>query len=343
MNGYEYWQAALGGQKPRFSDQHPQPGYYKVRGPQGVAVVGIWEAVDEETGEVAIVAHVGPGEESPETALSIWLQACRQPITYEAYEAAMNNGGFLPEEAPQEPGAAPPPPVGHNKPPEETGDPFTVFSERLSELNAQAAALLARQGEIADSVTAEKVATVMEAINKLKRDADEARKAEKRPHDDAAKAVQGKWLPLIDKAGLAAGALNGKITAYLKAEEKRVREEARRKAEEAAAEAARRAEEARRAAAEEPEAQASLPEPEPPPPEAFYVPPESVKIGGTVTGRRTALTTKKTAKIVDYDKLVEAVKSRDEVRELMQTLADRAARAGNPLPGTEIEETRTAR
>jgi hypothetical protein len=89
---------------------------------------------------------------------------------------------------------------------------------------------------------ADAVGKIVSEVKKLKRDADAARAEEKRPHDDAAKAVQAKWKPLLDRADTIITAAQKPLTAYLnklaekQAEAERIaREEADRKAQEAIA------------------------------------------------------------------------------------------------------------
>ena len=64
-------------------------------------------------------------------------------------------------------------------------------------------------------------------------DADAARAEEKRPHDEAAKAVQSKWKPLLDKADRAVTAAQKPLTDYLLRLERERQAEAQRLAEEA--------------------------------------------------------------------------------------------------------------
>jgi hypothetical protein len=69
--------------------------------------------------------------------------------------------------------------------------------------------------------------------------------------------------------------------------------------------------------------------------------PESKPTAGR-TGSKVYLRPVKTAKFTNYAKFVEAVRDTDEVRRFMQQIADRAARAGAPLPGMKIVETEKA-
>ena len=58
--------------------------------------------------------------------------------------------------------------------------------------------------------------------------------------------------------------------------------------------------------------------------------------GAGRTGAKVALRTFASAKVTDYDSLLSALRDRTEVKELVQKLADRAARGGDELPGMKI-------
>ena len=130
--------------------------------------------------------------------------------------------------------------IGHNRP----SDPFTLYSESIEDLFDQAKQFL--DGEpIETEAQAEDVSRLLSMVRKTSNDADEARKAEKRPHDEAAKAVQLRWKPLLDKLDLAASTAKNALAPFLQAQE-----DAQRAAAEAARqEAQRQAEAAARCAA----------------------------------------------------------------------------------------------
>lgn len=86
---------------------------------------------------------------------------------------------------------------------------------------------------------------IMDDFRKAAKDADKARAAEKKPHDDAAKAVQVKWKPIIDKADRGVTACKEALTPYRTAKQ-RAKDEAARKAREEAEAAQRAAQEALR-------------------------------------------------------------------------------------------------
>lgn len=108
-------------------------------------------------------------------------------------------------------------------------EPAVLFAEEVDDLLLEARNFL--DGEpITNEQQAEAVSSLLSRLRRVSKDADEARKAEKKPHDDAAKAVQAKWVPIIDKADLAASTAKQALAPYLKAIEDQQR---------AAAEAAR--------------------------------------------------------------------------------------------------------
>jgi NADH dehydrogenase/NADH:ubiquinone oxidoreductase subunit G len=128
--------------------------------------------------------------------------------------------------------------IGHNNPP-----PEIAFSLSIDDLYDEARNFL--DGEpIETEGQANAVGIILTSLRKIRKDADAARADEKRPHDDAAKAVQAKWKPLLEKADRVINAAQRPLTDYL------VRQESAR-----IAEAERLAEEARKA---EQQAQAAM-------------------------------------------------------------------------------------
>jgi hypothetical protein len=119
-------------------------------------------------------------------------------------------------------------------------DKATLFKEEIDDLLIEARNYL--DGEpIANEQQAEAVSSLLNRLRRVSNDADDARKAEKKPHDDAAKAVQERWKPLLEKADLAASTAKQALAPWLqKVEEKQRREAevARQEAERIAAVAA---------------------------------------------------------------------------------------------------------
>lgn len=132
--------------------------------------------------------------------------------------------------------------IGGNNPPEPT--PFDGFSVHVNDLYEEAKNFL--DGEaISSEGQAEAVAALLSQLRTAAKDADKARATEKKPYDDAAKAVQARWKPLLDRCDLATDAAKKALVPWLQkleADQRAAAESARREAEEkanAAAEAAR--------------------------------------------------------------------------------------------------------
>jgi hypothetical protein len=134
--------------------------------------------------------------------------------------------------------------IGHNNPPEPT--PYEGFRVHIDDLLTEARNFLDGD-EIASEGQAQAVAVLLDQARKAKKDADAARADEKRPHDEAAKAVQTKWKPLIEACDLTEKTAKEALAPWLlkkEAEQREAAEAARREAEEKArlaAEAARAA------------------------------------------------------------------------------------------------------
>lgn len=135
--------------------------------------------------------------------------------------------------------------IGHNAAPPES--PFDGFATHINDLFEEAKHFL--DGEGVDSEgEAEAVSKLLDLIRTASKDADKARAEEKRPHDDAGKAVQAKWKPLLERADLAVETCKRALSPWLQAQESAKR---------AAAELARQEAEAKAKAAQEALAQAS--------------------------------------------------------------------------------------
>lgn len=142
--------------------------------------------------------------------------------------------------------------IGGNNPPEPT--PFDAIKVHVDDLMETARGFL-DGSEITTQAEADAVSKLMDEARKAGKAADVARAEEKRPHDDASKAVQAKWKPLLESADRAVSLCKQALAPFLEAQEaekRRIAEEARRAAEEAAQ---RAAEAARQAAATDLEAQ----------------------------------------------------------------------------------------
>lgn len=104
-------------------------------------------------------------------------------------------------------------------------DPATLFKEEVDDLLLEARNYL--DGEpIANEQQAEAVSSLLNRLRRVAKDADAARATEKKPHDEAAKAVQEKWKPILTKAELAATTAKQALAPWLCQVEEKQRHEA---------------------------------------------------------------------------------------------------------------------
>lgn len=342
-NRYEYWQDMLGKPgmlvDPEF--QGAKDGFWRMIGARTKAdyPVAIWLAGDGEFVKVGRKAEFALGSTDGQDFLtSAWpkCEACSE----EAYRAAIDSG-FWADGKPSRiqtdaaklgvdlgEGAS-----GGNAPP-----PFDVLAQQLDELVEKAAKI-----EIKDKASADAAKVLADRIKAVWDQADTERDKEKRPHDEASKAVQAKWQNHMTPAAAARQTIERNLQAWLKAEQK--------KADDAAiAETNRRREEAEREfdhdietlddqAFEEKWARAKPSSNEEVVAPVTVAPVVAGKItaGGAFT-RSTSAKKVKVAKIVDMDKLYGALKDSDDFVAFMQKKADAAMRAKIKLPGVEVVE-----
>jgi polyhydroxyalkanoate synthesis regulator phasin len=117
--------------------------------------------------------------------------------------------------------------IGANNPP-----PFDAHALHIEDLFSVASGSLAA-GDITTDEQEAALDDLMDQFRQAKKDADAQRASEKKPHDDAAKAVQTKWKPLLDRCDAAINEIKERLTPYRTAKQiakdelaRRVREEA---------------------------------------------------------------------------------------------------------------------
>lgn len=177
---------------------------------------------------------------------------------------------------------------------------------------------------------------LLDDVRRARKDADAARSAEKKPHDDAAKAVQVAWKPLIDRCDAAADAIKSALTPYRTARQK-AKEEAARIAREEAEAAQKAAQEALRKSDDLEErfaAEAGLER-------AAKLAKQANRIDRAPTGLRTSYR----AEVTDYGKLLAHYKMTrpDALKQWLDGEAQADVRAGSrALPGVVVHEEKVA-
>lgn len=220
--------------------------------------------------------------------------------------------------------------IGHNQPP--PVDAFTLHIEDLFVLVSDTTA----GGQVATDEQEAALDSLMDDLRKARKDADAQRAIEKKPHDDAAKAVQAAWKPLLDKCDAGVDHIKRLLTPYREAKQ-RAKNEAARKAREEAEAKAKAAQEALRNSDDLEsrfEAEAELKQ-------AAKLVATANKIDRTATGLRTyweAEVTDRRAALNFYLK-----RSPERFADLIQQLADEDARgARGAVPGVLFHERKRA-
>lgn len=227
--------------------------------------------------------------------------------------------------------------INHNNPP-----PEVAFSLAIDDLYEEAKNFIDGTA-IETKGQADAIGKIVTGLKKIAKDADAARADEKRPHDEAGKAVQAKWKPLLEKADRAIKAAQGPLTDYLLEQERIRQEEARRLAEEA-----RKAEEQAKKAIQN---AASLDDAE----RAEELAKEAEKLAASakrtdkakshVAGvdRAIGLRTYWTATVTDYSALLSYMKKArpDDLKAMLRDYAESQVRSGaRHIPGVLIEQER---
>lgn len=216
--------------------------------------------------------------------------------------------------------------IGHNQPP-----PHEAFALEVEEMFS-----LVSGSTTSDVETDEQEAALDDLgkqVKALKKTGEAQRVAEKKPHDDAAKAVQAKWKPEIEKLDMAIKSIQGRVTPYRVSKQK-AKDEAARKAREEAERLEREAQEKLQAAndlEERRRADAELQEAA-----------KRAKAAKRVDRAPTGLRTQSVAVVADRKALLEYV-MRNDAETLTEWLQEYARKAlPSKLPGVEIEQVQRA-
>lgn len=322
VDQFEHWREALRTGKPvAYERGAPTAGYFKVRDRNPDRSIR-WDALaiwlDDEAGWLC--QRTGP-RRAPIDADEIeeLFSGCNStPISYELFERIVAGEPWPEDVAPVE--------VAAELPPHERAD---------AELTAQRAAMAEWIKSVVSVKTkeqADKCGNFADEFAKIEKAAEETRKAEKKPHDDAAAAVQAKWQPIVKRAAELKAWAKKTSEPFLIAERDRIKAEERARADEAARiarEAAQARLEAERAGQPPPIETASPP---PPPP------PQKAKAG---TGRGVHLRTRTIHEITDLRALLmffaDSNMRNPDLMATLQILVNRMRSAGVEVPGVETK------
>lgn len=332
VNVWAWWQNAVAGNIGPIHDGDPQQGYYRTRfKDKPWEPVAIWF----EDGKW----HAMRGDHQVD-ASDIWTWCCRNPISYEAYTKAIEGAGW--DDEPEAPA------IGHNLP----IDPFEALQVEFAAEREQAEAFLKKP--ITTQAEADRAAIWSKRLSTIAKKATDLHKVEKQPHLDAGRSVDDKWRALKDEPDAISKKLKRHMDDFLQEQQRKERE--RQAAARAEADRIQREADAARVAAEKAAAKNdndaaaiaaqnnAIAEAERLAQQAAAAEREAQARNASAgrTGAKVSLRTFVYAEVTDFDALLMALKDRAEIKEIVETLANRAARSGVELAGMAIRSEQRA-
>ena len=326
QNNFTWWQNALAGKFGPIHDSDPQAGYYRTRfKDKPWEPVAIWFEQDRW--------WALRGEREVD-ASEIWTWCCRNPISYEAYNKAIEGAGWD-----DEPDA---PTIGHNLP----ADPHEALAVEFASEKEQVETFL--KTPITTKEQADRAAVWSKRVAAISKKATDLHKVEKQPHLEAGRAVDDKWRDLKEEPDALSKKIKRHLDAYLQ-EQQRIELERQRKAREEAERIQREADAARIAAEQasarnDNSASEAAAEAERLAQQAAAAEKETQARNASAgrTGAKVSLRTFVYAEITNYDQLLLALKDRPEIKETVEALANRAAKSGVELAGMNIKSEQRA-
>jgi hypothetical protein len=196
-DAYEYWHAALAGEKPQVTNQ-PMPGFYRMKNGQAVA---IWSDEDPEEPNRITVMIGADRIVKPDDHEDIWLRCCTRPVEQHDYEAVID-GGVWPDMD-----VAVAATLGDNI--GDADDP-----ETLKDLLEGLELASETYHVITDHTMAARAQSIRSRALELKKRADERRAELKAPHLAAGQAVDRQWQPLVKAGQTIADTLRKALSAW---------------------------------------------------------------------------------------------------------------------------------
>lgn len=320
-----HYQSNLAGKDVPLHDGVPQVGFYKMRRGRNAPwlPVAIWEK------DGALVCRVAKEMADPN---DIWTYCCGNPVSKADAKHAFEHGTW--------PGDAPS--VGHNS--RQYGEDFDGIKAEFDDYAEIVEAFLtdvAKAGGIKTKAEADRANNMADAIGKVKgglaKKADDRRDVEMRPHLEAQRAINAKFNPIIQLGIDLADKLRRLAGIWTKTEQDRLQKIADEVARVARQEAEAKAR-AEREAWEKSRADGGEKLPPTMPQQEIVAEKVRVQVGGQ-RGAKRSLKIKIIARVTDHAKALAHFADAQDVRDVVQKLAQRAvdAKLATP-PGVEVVE-----
>lgn len=311
---WSHWRQALAAKRGVDTEVgNPRSGYYRVKD----EAWAFWR----HNGELCCwrSGTEYPAPTKPDDIDQSFGWCAPHPISFEDFTHFQESGRWPDQISPVE--------VDANLSPHEKAD---------AELTAQRAAMVKWVEEIKAISTQEqatKAGNFAAVFAKIETASEEARKAEKRPHDKAADAVQAKWAPVVKRAAELKTWAKKSTEPFLIAERARIAAEERAAAD-ARAKAEREAAEARR------QAEAAGAPPPQTAPAAFAPVPQKAKAGKVHLRSVTKHEIVSMRAVLEY--LATLNDYSQDLKDVVQIAVNRMSNAGVKVPGVETKTVETA-
>lgn len=203
---YRYWHARLAGVEAHQNPNNPQCGFYRWPKKASYGARKTFQAVAYWRVGDTMCCKVDDDDKEPQYGSDIWISVGSHPVTYENYQGYMETGRWADEH--------PLVPMGSNQPPDD--DSYEGLKAKIEELARDANQLIVDDKVAQSQDEADQLSNLANRLAELGQRAEDKRKAEKKPHDDAADAVQAKWRPLVITAEVYKGIKNRLILPFAK-------------------------------------------------------------------------------------------------------------------------------
>src|SRR3990167_725736 len=183
---YIWWRRRLAGKTIATHDGHCEAGFYRSKRKDGSSeAVAIWYAKDG-----ALRCRVGSENVSEQRARDLWTYVSQHPVSHDDYKAKIETGDWPDQSAAVS--------RSNQAPPD---DSFEGLRDTIDDLTREAERMIAAGGA-KTKAAADQASDLANKLGELWKKADNARKVEKAPIDEAARAVQTKWQPILDAANI---------------------------------------------------------------------------------------------------------------------------------------------
>jgi hypothetical protein len=195
---YGRWRRRLDGEALPIHPDHPEPGFYRVRTRDKTR----WRPIAYWIEGERMVCHLDGQPLEFLRACEIWPFAVTHPVTWEAYQTAVQTGAW-PDEHPAVTRS-------NNAPPDHT---LEALREQIDDLCREAGKIA--EGDLVSPEDVDRVADLAIRLGDLEKAASDRCKEEKAPHAAVARRIRDEWSVPIAQAASAKKTLKHIIAGWL--------------------------------------------------------------------------------------------------------------------------------